>query len=76
MSVRDISCLSNVVFKMGPLTGFSRSLGAQLVVVTQFLGTESGSIWVAKNADDEGRLVEFASYLAGLVHQSRAPEME
>ena len=71
MSVRDVSCLSSVIFKLGPLVGLSRSQGASLVVATELVGPTSGPFWVARTPDEEEKLLGFAGFLAGLIPYPR-----
>ena len=71
MSVRDASCLSSVIFKIGPLVGLSRSQGASLVVATELVGSTSGPFWIARTPDEEEKLLGFAGFLAGLTPHPR-----
>ena len=76
ISVREVSHLSAVLFKLGPVTGYRRSQGASLVVATELIGSTSGSFWIARTRDEEEQLVQFTRFLIGLVPNSRVQELE
>ena len=64
VSIRDLSSIAAVFLHAAPIEGYKRSEGASLVVSTRLVGeSNTGPYWVAVTAQQEERLVQFASAL-------------
>ena len=62
--IRELSSIAAVYLREAPIEGYKRSVGASLVVSTRLVGeSNAGPYWVAVTAQQEERLVQFASAL-------------